>query len=155
MVHRIRTVGELAKRVCGRANTWRFTIWLDATIPRCGTADLRGWLDKHWLALTIVVAIGVLAPMLYSTAAPGNFDERLRTLTAIGTGIGALALFINLYFTGQTVENSRASLLHERERQQDERFFKAAELLGNERSIDARIAALFALEQLATDSDDH
>lgn len=37
--------------------------------------DYRGW-------------IGVLAPLLYSTAAPGNFDERLRTLTAIGTGKG-------------------------------------------------------------------
>jgi hypothetical protein len=138
-----------------KLNEWSFAKRLNDAFPRVHSYAIGDWLRTHWLPSIIFLAICVLGPLLYSAANPNNFEERLRTLTAIGTGIGALALFINLLFTRQTVENSRQTLSHQRKSQQDERFFKAAELLGNERSIDARIAALFALEHLANDSDDH
>jgi uncharacterized protein YjbI with pentapeptide repeats len=146
----IRTSTDAAKQRVARLKSLKWH--LPAVLPRLG--NMLNLISNHWLIAVIVFATLVVAPLLYWIASPDTFSQRLRTLTAIGTGIGAIALFINLFFTSQTVENSRQTLLHQRKSQQDDRFFKAAELLGNERSIDARVAALFALEQLANDSDD-
>lgn len=115
----------------------------------------------------------VLTVIAWIWVGPQGTEERnefVRTAAQVG---GAIFLALGLYYTHQTVENSRKTLEHQRqdtERQrvrdqeeaerhrkdhQDERFFRAVELLGNENSIDARIGAIYALEQLSKESDEY
>jgi uncharacterized protein YjbI with pentapeptide repeats len=126
---------------------------------------LRRWYGANVLrtgvSLALLIVFGVFVVLR-----PEGFSERREALTIAATLIGAMALFMNLVFTSRTVENSRLTLDHQRESQrqtlnlqrksqQDERFFKAAQLLADKDSIDARIGALFALERLAQESDDY
>ncbi len=127
--------------------------------------SISEWIQRHRVALFFALS-PMVAYAILLIASPDTFDERLKTITAIATILGALGLFLNLIFTSDTVENSRKALAlqasahqetqrHQTKSQQDDRFFKAAEMLGRPDSPQAWIAALYALEQLAEDSSQH
>lgn len=114
------------------------------------------------LILILFVLGGYLVEHFYIR--PESAAERNELLRTIAQIAGAIFLGTGLFYTHRTVENSSKSLEHQRKSQQenflrqtreeqDERFFKAVELLGSEQSTDARIGALFALERLSQDSD--
>jgi hypothetical protein len=112
------------------------------------------WASNHVLlvGLTGVVLTSIV---VFAVLSPQGFEQRREAITIVATIAGAMALFMNLFFTSRTVENSRRTLEHSQDSQKAERFFRASEQLGNRDSEDVRIAALFSLERLAKDSDDY
>ena len=129
---------------------------------------VRERLKRH-RTLVVVGGAGLFAvaiiTMTWWFVQPGQ-NQRNEFVKSAAQIAGAIFLALGLYFTHRTVENSQETLEHQRKSQhetlehqrksqQDERFFKAAEMLGNKDSIDARIGALFTLEHLANESDSH
>ena len=117
------------------------------------------WLSACWYAWWVIDPIGP--------------DQRTEWLKVCAQAGAALFIAVGLVYTHRTVENARkatkaqwksimvqqkgqeATLEQQIKSQQDDRFFKAAELLSMEGSEDAHIAALFTLEQLAKESRSH
>src|SRR5262245_55839133 len=88
-------------------------------------------------------------------------DEKDRLATESGFRqtlvqlVGGVALLGGLYFTAQTLRTSQDTLKTTQQGQITERFTKAIEQLGDKERLMVRLGGIYALEQVAKDSDSH
>jgi hypothetical protein len=101
------------------------------------------------------VSLALVLALVAIWLRPSGFAEGNEFVRTIAQVIGGFALLAGLYFTAESVRNSATTLDHQRVSEMNERFFKSVELLGKEEGEGAHIGALFALEQLANESDEH
>lgn len=106
-----------------------------------------------------VLASCVLAVLLvrqYLAPSGSSFQEKKEFVQLLAQVIGGGALLVGLFFTWRSLENARQSLTISQEGQLTERFTRAIEQLGNERSVSIRLGGIYALERIARDSErDH
>jgi hypothetical protein len=131
-----------------------------------------GWDEERWQLIsffTVVVCgtvalVVVLWGVLTYHLKPTEFSQKKDIVQLIAEILGGATLIITLFSTWQGVRENEAKLnqsmeiaqltLNEaRQRQQAERYSRAADQLGRE-DRGPRIAAIYALGQLASDSDE-
>src|SRR4051794_27804872 len=123
---------------------------------RNAAAELSQRAARQKLLVVVAVLIGLISLIVFilpGHLANGTFAtdaERLKAENDIrATLLQALAgaiLLSGLYFTARTLQLNR-------EGQITERFTRAIDQLGNEKSIDVRLGGIYALERIAKDSD--
>jgi hypothetical protein len=118
-------------------------------------AFASGLSPRQQVAGVVVCVLALMFGLFALYLKPQGFEQRNEAIRTFAQIIGGGALVCGLYFTARTVRNSSLALDHQRKDRQDDRFFRSAELLGDNESMDARIGALYALERLANDSDDY
>lgn len=128
----------------------------------------------NWPGPAALFAWGVFVLVSYFLILPSRSSTEMKDWLVFCAQAGAASfLAAGLIYTHRSSENSRKTLEHQqrtsdeqlarqleeredaRRSEQNERFFKAVELLGEKDNEGAHIGALLALEQLANESDVH
>lgn len=149
---------------------WLRPVWL---------VSLTGWDEERWQVISFftVVACGIIAlvtvlwGVLTFYLRPTDFSHKKDIIQLIAQTLGGATLIITLFSTWQGVRENEAqikqakidsettlriaqlTLDETRQRQLAERYSRAADQLGNKDRA-TRIAAIYALGQLASDSDE-